>query len=717
MSSGDLVVAVRNLEKKFGNFTAVNRINLSVNRGEIFGFLGPNGAGKSTTIRMLCGILKPTSGEGKVAGFDVRAESEKIKSHIGYMSQKFSLYEDLTVEENIDFYGGIYKIPSEKKQQRKEWVIQMADLQKQRHSKTGSLSVGWKQRLALGCAILHEPPILFLDEPTSGVDPLSRRRFWDLIYSMSEKGVTIFVTTHYMEEAEYCDRLAMIYRGEMTATGTPAELKTKMMKDHIIELKSREPEELIQPLQNLEGVKEVALYGGGLHLVVEDFDRIAPALRSLLQKINATDATFKRVKASLEDVFVSLIEERDRADLTGSKMANNESRTAAPPIRLPVARSGATYKLQRVLAVAQKEFIHLLRDPRSLGLGIAIPMLMLLLFGFALTLDVDRVPVMVWNQNPNSLSRDYVSRFEGSRYFEIIGYAGKYTDMERAIDERRALAALIIPYDFSAQVESGKQASVQWIVDGSDSNTAQIATGYAEAVTQIFAADVVVDSIRNVSARPVPVDFRSRIWFNADMESRNYIIPGLIAVIMMIIAGMLTSLTIAREWDTGTMEQLISTPVKVPEMILGKLIPYFCIAMFDVVIAVLMGEFLFDIPLRGSVPLLFLMTSIFLAGALGIGMLISIETKTQLLASQLAMVVTFLPTFLLSGFSFDIANMPRLLQIISYAIPARYFIKILKGIYLKGVGLNILYVEASLLSCFAVIVLTAASLKFKKKMV
>jgi len=324
---------------------------------------------------------------------------------------------------------------------------------------------------------------------------------------------------------------------------------------------------------------------------------------------------------------------------------------------------------------------------------------------------------MIWNQNPNALSRDYVSRFEGSKYFQIVGFARDYADMERAIDERRALAALVVPYDFSKHLEIGKTAPVQWIVDGSDSNTAQAATGYAEAVTQIFAADILLKRTRMNNSGPLAVDFRSRIWFNPDLESRNYIIPGLIAVIMMVIAGMLTSLTVAREWDTGTMEQLISTPLKVPEMIFGKLIPYFCVAMFDVCVAVLMGEFLFGIPLRGSVILLFIMASIFLTGALGIGMIISIATRTQLLASQLAMVATFLPTFLLSGFAFDIANMPRPLQIISYGIPARYFIKILKGIYLKGVGLNVLYVEAALLSCFAIVVLAAANLKFKKKMV
>ena len=234
-------VVVKNLERRFGAFLAVNRVSFEVAQGEIFGFLGPNGAGKSTTIRMLCGILAPTGGEGTVAGFDIRTQPEKIKSHIGYMSQKFSLYEDLTVEENIDFFSGIYGLAPEKKKARKEWVIEMAGLGEHRHSRTAILSGGWKQRLALGCAVLHEPPILFLDEPTSGVDAISRRQFWDLVYEMAGRGVTVFVTTHHMDEAEYCDRLALIYRGELIATGSPTLLKSQFMRETVLDVRVRAP--------------------------------------------------------------------------------------------------------------------------------------------------------------------------------------------------------------------------------------------------------------------------------------------------------------------------------------------------------------------------------------------------------------------------------------------------------------------------------------------
>ena len=309
-SSHETAVVVKNLEKRFGSFTAVNRVSFEVQKGEIFGFLGPNGAGKSTTIRMLTGILAPTGGAGTVAGFDVRTQAEKIKANIGYMSQKFSLYEDLTVVENIDFYSGIYRILPEKKKERKEWVIEMAGLQDRRHSRTGILSGGWKQRLAFGCAILHEPPIIFLDEPTAGVDPVSRRQFWDLIYELSGKGITTFVTTHYMDEAEYCNRIGLIYRGELIAIGSPDTLKTEFMQEEVLEVICERPQDAMGEIEKLRGIQEVALFGKGLHVIAQDAGRATSDIRNLL----GTTASVEKIAPSLEDVFVSLIESRDRAE-------------------------------------------------------------------------------------------------------------------------------------------------------------------------------------------------------------------------------------------------------------------------------------------------------------------------------------------------------------------------------------------------------------------
>ena len=310
----DNAVEVDGLTRMFGSFTAVDAISFKVAKGEIFGFLGPNGAGKSTTIRMMCGLLAPSKGRGIVAGFDIQTQAEQIKQNIGYMSQKFSLYEDLTVEENIAFYGGIYGLKGPAMARRKAWALEMADLEAHGKSLTGVLSAGWKQRLALACAILHEPPIIFLDEPTSGVDPLSRRRFWDLIHSMADQGVTVFVTTHHMEEAEYCDCIAMIYRGRMIAMGTPLALKTEHMHDKILDLRCADPQAVVEHLAGLSGVRDAALFGAGLHVTATDAVVAEQGVRRKLEALGMTGYKIETILPGMEDVFISLIEADDRRE-------------------------------------------------------------------------------------------------------------------------------------------------------------------------------------------------------------------------------------------------------------------------------------------------------------------------------------------------------------------------------------------------------------------
>lgn len=312
--AGELSVSVRGLTKRFGDFVAVRDVTFSVRKGEIFGFLGPNGAGKSTTIRMLCGLLVPSEGEGTVAGFDLRTGRESIKQHIGYMSQRFSLYDDLTVEENIDFFGGIYGIPPDRKAERKDRVLGMSGLRGLRGERTAHLPAGFKQQLALGCALLHDPLVLFLDEPTSGVDPIRRRSFWDLIHELAGKGVTVFVTTHYMDEAEYCDRLCLIYRGELAALGTPEELKSRLMKEAVLEVRNGRPRETAELLGGMAGIRGAALYGESVHAVAEEADEAIPRIRAALEEAGFPAGRVERIAPTLEDVFVSLVEERDRRE-------------------------------------------------------------------------------------------------------------------------------------------------------------------------------------------------------------------------------------------------------------------------------------------------------------------------------------------------------------------------------------------------------------------
>ncbi len=302
----EIAVKVQTLTRTFGDFVAVDHINLEVAKGEIFGFLGPNGAGKSTTIRMLCGLLMPSDGSGTVGGFDIITQSEEIKQNIGYMSQKFSLYDDLTVEENISFFSGIYNVDPSKKEARKEWALEMAGLKDKRGTLTRTLPGGYKQRLALGCAILHEPQILFLDEPTSGVDPISRRNFWTLIYEMAHAGTTVFVTTHYMDEADYCDRLALIYRGRIIAEGTPNQLRRDFMTRDVLEI---EAEPLVAAMESLVGQGiETAVFGSVLHATVEDAAVAIPHIGKVLGESGIAVRRIDKIVPSLEDVFVTLIE-------------------------------------------------------------------------------------------------------------------------------------------------------------------------------------------------------------------------------------------------------------------------------------------------------------------------------------------------------------------------------------------------------------------------
>jgi ABC-2 type transport system ATP-binding protein len=299
-------VSVSGLTRAFGDFIAVDHVTFDVREGEIFGFLGPNGAGKTTTIKMLAGLLAPTSGEGRVAGYDIRTESEAIKQKIGYMSQLFSLYADLTVEENVAFFAGLYSVTGTLLDERREWVLRMSGLTGHRERLTGELPLGWKQRLALGCAVLHRPPLLFLDEPTSGVDPVSRRNFWDLIYSLAEGGTTIFVSTHYMEEAEYCHRLALMNRGRLIALDRPGTLR-EQMSEPILELATDNGPAAVQVLQHAPGVIEAAMFGRAVHVVVEDAAAATDRLPRLLQEHGLATHGVTPVRPSLEDVFVALV--------------------------------------------------------------------------------------------------------------------------------------------------------------------------------------------------------------------------------------------------------------------------------------------------------------------------------------------------------------------------------------------------------------------------
>jgi ABC-2 type transport system permease protein len=373
--------------------------------------------------------------------------------------------------------------------------------------------------------------------------------------------------------------------------------------------------------------------------------------------------------------------------------------------------------LVRTWAIFRKELIHIKRDPISLVQAILLPVVLLFLYGYALTFDIDRVPTAVFDREGSEVSRDFINKFSASRYFVVTHAVSSYEEIDRLINARRIWLALVLPHDFSRQVKAGESARVQAIVDGTDANNANIIIGYVQGVSAAYNLELAAERLgsRGLARLPVEVQNEPRVWYNETLESKNFIVPGLIVVIMTMVGSLLTALTIVREEERGSMEGLFATPLKKWELLFGKLGPYFIIGMVDMFIALGMGVLLFDVPLRGSVALLILLSALFLIVMLGQGLLISVVSINQLQAYQMAMLLTFLPAFLLSGFVFAIAQMPLFLQIVSYIVPSRYFVTISKGIYLKGIGLAILWPQVLILLGFAVLFLCAAQWKFAKK--
>jgi len=373
--------------------------------------------------------------------------------------------------------------------------------------------------------------------------------------------------------------------------------------------------------------------------------------------------------------------------------------------------------LKRTWAISRKELIHIRRDPISLLQIILLPVLLLLLYGYALTFDIKNVTLAIYDQERSQLSEDFINQFRGTEYFRLVKYTQSYDELKRLILERRAQAGLMLPYDFSWQYQTGKTATGQALVDGTDSNTANIVLGYIQGVTGAYNQKLLGQrlSAKGPGRQEMPVDSQTRFWFNEDLESRNYIVPGLIAVIMTVVGALLTALTVVRELENGSMEGLMATPLKRTELLLGKLGPYFIIGMFDMAVVMAMGKFLFEVPLRGSPLLLIALAAIFLIATLGQGLLISVTSENQLQAFQMAMLTTFLPSFLLSGFVFSIYLMPLPLQIVSYIVPARYLVTISKGVYLKGLGMNYLWPSAVMLAAAATFFVVMSIKKFVKK--
>ena len=663
-ASNGPAVRADGLRKAFGSLVAVDGLDLTIDRGEVFGLLGPNGSGKTTTIRMLCGLMDPTAGRAQVAGVDVVDDPEGVRRRIGYMSQKFGLYDDLTVEENLRFYASVYGLRGSERTARIAEQLRDLGLEERKRQLAGTLSGGWKQRLALACATSHEPEVLFLDEPTAGVDPASRRLFWDWIYQLAKGGTTILVTTHYMDEAARCTRLAFLSRGHLIAVGTQDEITRQFgqesIEDVFIELQRRD--------EGTAGEGGRAMGDG------------------------------KRSGASSPN------SQRQPAASTSSQPP-----AAVPPS--PVAHRPSPGKpASRSLApMLWKEFVQMRRDRFTLGMMIGLPAIQLLLFGFAIRTEVRHLPTVVLDQSRTTESRAFVDAVRNTGNFDIVGTIGSRDDLRKKIERGDARAGVVIPPDFETDIKRRRTAEAQVIVDAADPLASSAAISGAALAGQARSTALGPPGAR----RPLPIDVRVRPWYNPGLESAIYIVPGIIGLLLTLTLLMITAMALVRERERGTLEQLIVTPISKTSLMLGKVLPFALVGYVQVTVILVLGRVVFDVPVRGNLGLLYLITAPFIIASLALGLFVSTVVRTQVQAMQLSFVF-ILPTVLLSGFMFPREAMPAFAQWLGAAFPITYYLRVLRGILLKGAGIDAMWQDTLALVAFAIVLIAFSVRRFQK---
>ncbi|MBN1852493.1 MAG: ABC transporter ATP-binding protein/permease [Pirellulales bacterium] len=744
------VIHSQHLTRRFGHLTAVEDVSLTIDRAEIFGLLGPNGSGKSTIIRMLCGVLFPTEGDASVLGFDVRTQAEQIKRRIGYMSQKFSLYPDLSVRENLEFYGRIYGLTPGRLEQRIADVLAMISLEDHLEKQAAHLSGGWQQRLALGCALIHEPEVLFLDEPTAGIDPVARRQLWDLLFELSGRGVTLFVTTHYMDEAERCSSVGYIYLARLLVLGDTDDLKTlpevSPAGTRRLELILPAPAERLLRLRSMDGVLDATLFGDTIHLLVSD----SIPEKTLIEQLEvAPEAVeIRPIAPTLEDVFVTLTDAADTRHQAGEPAGPTRRLEHGPGAILPqtsgksesrseLPSSSRLKELQTrksttlsgkatdgFTAICLKEFSHIRRQPVTLFFLLIVPVIQTLIFGYAIETQIEHIPTVVFNLDGRRYSQDLVDSFMNTRIFEIIRQVHDEESFRRAMTSGESKVGIKIPPDYSIHIVRGEQVAVQVLIDGSDSQVATTALNAANLLGANLSARIVyasadasrIGTSHDPTGQPAaPIQMRPRLLYNPNLESSHFFVPGLVGIILQLVTLFLTSFAIVREREMGTLEQLFVTPVGRAGLMLGKITPYSFLGFLEMLIVLCVMVYIFKVPINGSIPLLLALSLLFLVCSLGLGLLVSTFAKTQVASLMFAFMI-MLPSVLLSGFVFPRSEMPQIIYWITFAIPVTYFLEILRGIVLRGSDfLDMIPAFVGLVIC-CIVILTLSIARFRKQL-
>jgi ABC-type multidrug transport system ATPase subunit/ABC-type multidrug transport system permease subunit len=737
------LIVLHDLVKKFGPTTAVNKISMSVGAGEIFGFLGANGAGKTTTIRILCGLAKPTSGRASIDGLDVWKDRFRARSKFGYVSQRFSLYPDLTVCENLRFFAGAYRVSKERFEERVSRMLMEMNLEPYTQVKAGMLSGGYKQLLSIACALIHEPEVLFLDEPTAGLDPVHRQRIWGLLYKVTQSGTTVFVTTHYMDEVERCSDVGFIARGHLVAKGSPRALKKRLGRE-LLEVHVEPAMAAVLELQKFPGVDGVDLRSGRLRLQAKDPHGL---LKQWHQRWPFPDLKwlgYSWVEPDMEDVFNAVTQGYDLKDRPATP---EEDRPATPepdnnadrgkPTATPRSGFSGTgpgkpkmnfiESWNAILTIAYKEFVHVWRDRRVLLLILVLPPFFTFVFGHAFSGSAIRdVPTMFLNADGDSESEKFTELLHGQDIFTALVDGSSDPDKARKDlndllqslkdafswkpwvgdqSEPRDLvkagceAAIVIPPGWGQAIRDGKPIPIRVTLDGADTDTAPQIQGMLQQALGAFQVNERFELIKSLPTEVIdlgeqlspetqnefnsaltPWEVNARILYNPGLKFVDYVVPGMVGLILQLVTVTLIASTITREREAGTLSQLLVTPLRQSEIVIGKVLPYLLISLFLIAGTIAIGHFHFGIKIHEPLEIS-VICFLFLLCSLSLGLLISALSKTQTQAIQFS-IFLLLPMMLLSGAFSPLGQLPFSVRIFSELFPLTHFCRAFRSVNL-----------------------------------
>ena len=756
------LIVLKDLVKKFGQTTAVDNISMSIGTGEIFGFLGANGAGKTTTMRMLCGLAKPTRGSASIDGLDVWRDRFRIRSRFGYVSQRFSLYPDLTVCENLRFFAGAYRVPKDRFEERVSRMLTEMDLEGYTQAKAGKLSGGYKQLLSMACALIHEPELLFLDEPTAGLDPPNRQRIWGLLYKVTQSGTTVFVTTHYMDEVERCSEVGFIQQGRLVAKGSPGNLK-KHLGGNLLEVHVEPAMSAVLELQKFPGVDGVDLRSGRLRLQAQDPQDLLKRWHQHWPFPDLRWLGYSWVEPDMEDVFNAFSHGHYLKDRYVTPAPANKADRDAPPstpksdfvgTKTGKSKLNLVDSWNAILTIAYKEFVHVWRDRRVLLLILVLPPFFTVVFGHAFGGAAIRdVPTMFLNADGDSESERFANLLHGQDIFSALiegsddpgktqkdlgdllqtlketfiwkpwaGDSAGPSDLVKAGCE----AAIVIPSGWGQAIRDGKPIPIRAILDGSDTDTAPAVQSLLQQALGAFQANERFELIKNLPTEVInlgeqlspqtqdafnsalaPWEVMTRILYNPSLEFVNYVVPGMVGLILQLVTVTLIASTITGEREAGTLSQLLVTPLHQSEIVIGKVLPYLFISLFLIASTIAIAHFHFGIKIHEPLKLS-VICFLFLLCSLGLGLLISAVSKTQTQAIQFS-VFLLLPIMLLSGAFSALRQLPFSVRIFSELFPLTHFCRAFRSVNLYRAHWDFIAADLVALAIGALVTCVAAA--------